>query len=162
MRTFCQAAYGTVEDFRRGLEVVGIPHPRAREQMQKEHKDKADSRDIFVAWNSGPNRTFPAKEFHYVVDPFEHESINEGTSPSKWVPRHEYGGGRFPIRLQVFLHAMAARCDDLAFGDYKEADKLEKTDGRWLHSEEVSKGGHANLLRLMVSKCAEPRWCRFA
>ena len=130
--------------------------------MQKEHQEKDDSLDEFEAWNSGPNRTFSAKEFDFVADPFKHESISEGTSPSEWVPRHEYGGGRFPIRLQVFLHAMAARCDDLAFGDYKEADKLEKTDGRWLHSEEVSKGGHANLLRLMVSKCAEPRWCRFA
>ena len=73
------------------------------------------------------------------MDPFEHESVSEGTSPSKWVPKHEYGGGRWPIRLQVLLHAMAARCDDLAFGDYKEVDKLEKTDGRWLHAEEVSK-----------------------
>ena len=40
--------------------------------MQKEHQEKDDSLDEFEAWNSGPNRTFSAKEFDFVADPFKH------------------------------------------------------------------------------------------
>lgn len=48
-----EAAYGSVGDFNRGLEVVGVPHPRAPEEMRKEFCDKEDSHDIFESWNSG-------------------------------------------------------------------------------------------------------------
>ena len=48
-----EAAYGSAQDFNRGLEVVGAPHPRAPEEMRKEFCEKADSRDTFESWNSG-------------------------------------------------------------------------------------------------------------
>ena len=48
-----EAAYGSAADFNRGLEVVGVPHPRAPEEMRKEFCAKKDSHDTFESWNSG-------------------------------------------------------------------------------------------------------------
>ena len=74
-----------------------------------------------------------------MVDPFTRESVCAGAPPSEWAPRCEYGGGRFPIRLQVFLHAFSALDHDkVQFGDYKEAHLLPEDDVRWLHPDEVS------------------------
>ena len=146
-----EAAFGTTADFHRGLEVVGVPHPRAREEMRKEHQEKDDSHDEFESWNSGRIFTCPATEWDFVVAPFKLESVSKHSPPSAWEPQHDYGGGRVPIRPEVILHAAAANRGDLAFGDYKRADDLEPSDGRWLHSEEVDQV-RVVLLRFVASQ----------
>lgn len=74
-----------------------------------------------------------------MVSPFEEGSVCAGTPPSKWTPRFEYGGERFPIRLEVFLHALSALDKNgVQFGDYKKAHLLPEDDVRWLHQDEVS------------------------
>ena len=138
-----EAAYGEVADFHTGLEVVGIPHPRTRDEMHKEHTQKADSQEEFEAWNSGKNVTTPQKEWDFVVEPFDPASVCAGTLPANWEPKHaDYGGNRAPIRLQVFLHATSATCASeqgvIAFGNYKHAGGLKDSDELWLHPEEVS------------------------
>ena len=138
-----EAAYGEVADFHTGLEVVGILHPRTRDEMHKEHTQKADSQEEFEAWNSGKNVTTPQKEWDFVVEPFDPASVCAGTLPANWEPKHaDYGGNRAPIRLQVFLHATSATCASeqgvIAFGNYKHAGGLKDSDELWLHPEEVS------------------------
>ena len=138
-----EAAYGEVADFHMGLEVVGIPHPRTRDEMHKEHTQKADSREEFEAWNSGKNVTTPQKEWDFVVEPFDPKSVRADASPAKWKPKHaDYGGNRAPIRLPVFMHATSATCASeqgvITFGNYKHADGLKDSDELWLHPEEVS------------------------
>ena len=82
-----EAAYGSVSDFHRGLEVVGVPHPKAPEMMIKEFKEKEDSREEFEAWNSGRNVTMPEKEIAFVVTPFKSVS-RENSNPAQqyWNP----------------------------------------------------------------------------
>ena len=55
------AAYGDVESFHKGLEVVGVPHNNILEHMRVEHTESKDSLKTFEAWNSGCNETTPAK-----------------------------------------------------------------------------------------------------
>ena len=125
-----------MSDFHRGLEVVGVPHPKAPEEMIKEFKEKEDSREEFEAWNSGKNVTMPEKEIAFVVTPFK--SVSKDVPPEKWEKTHDdFGGGREPIRLEVFNHATGARRNDLTFVDYKSADKREESDPLWLHPAEV-------------------------
>jgi hypothetical protein len=66
--------------------------------------------------------------------------------PKDWKPKHEYGGNRYPIRLEVFMHALSATEEgesgwagtkSTRFGEYKFADSLDKKDPRWLHAKEV-------------------------
>jgi hypothetical protein len=67
--------------------------------------------------------------------------------PEEWTPKHEYGGNRTPIRLEVFMHALSAKVEAesalagaesaTCFGEYKFASSLDKNDPRWLHAKEV-------------------------
>ena len=67
--------------------------------------------------------------------------------PKDWKPKHEFGGERNPIRLEVFMHVLsgteegesgsAGTKSATRFGDYKLADQLDKKDSRWLHAKEV-------------------------
>ena len=67
--------------------------------------------------------------------------------PKDWKPKHEYGGNRYPIRLEVFMHALSATEEGESgsegtksatrFGEYKLADSLDKKNPRWLHAKEV-------------------------
>ena len=56
-----EAAYGTKDDFHKGLEIIGQPHANTLEQLIKECQDSKDSNDEFEAWNSGKNVTTPKK-----------------------------------------------------------------------------------------------------
>ena len=74
-----------------------------------------DSNEEFEAWNSGRNVTTPKKELDFVMDPYgfkhrEREARAQGLrdnkdwqeqDPEEWTPKHEYGGHRTPIRLEV-------------------------------------------------------------
>jgi hypothetical protein len=68
--------------------------------------------------------------------------------PRDWKPKHEYGGNRNPIRLEVFMHALSAteegesgsagtKSAATRFGEYNLADSLDKkgpvgfTPKRW-------------------------------
>ena len=51
------AAYGTKDDFHKGLEVIGQAHPNTLEELIKECEMMRDSIDDFEAWNSGKNIT---------------------------------------------------------------------------------------------------------
>jgi hypothetical protein len=155
------ATYGSVTEYHRGLDVIGAPHPTIFDQMKIEAKEKLDSSDTFDAWNSGKNTTTPSKEWDFVYDPFE--SVSNDKPPSEWKLRHEYGGNRFPIRLQVFMHVCSATPmsqqmgaslldkDKTFFGDYKKAPDFAETHPRWLHLEEVSMV-KVLLLRLIKSQ----------
>jgi Ca2+-binding EF-hand superfamily protein len=143
------ASYGRVSDYDRGLDAIGTPHPNVLEHMKKEVTESPDSLKTFEAWNSGPNKTFPLKEWEFIYDPFTMVSKDK---PPKWWPlRHQYGGQRSPIRLQVFMHVLSAtpmsekmgaslfdKDKSFFFGDYKKAHELPETDARWLHLHEVS------------------------
>jgi hypothetical protein len=85
--------------------------------------------------------------------PREEDCVNcpkdwQEQDPKDWKPKHEYGGNRTPIRLEVFMHALSATSEDESiekgkdkeqqhYGDYKHAHKLDKSDARWLHAKEV-------------------------
>jgi Ca2+-binding EF-hand superfamily protein len=157
---FGTATYGAVGDYDKGLEAVGTPHPQIREHMRKETTESKDSVEIFEAWNSGSNKTFPAKEWDFAVEPFEQESISEDKHPSQWKLKHTYGGKRSPIRLQVFLHVLSARqmASGIRFGDYKKAHGLPFKDPRWLHLAEVS-FVKVVLLRLVNSQLGGVALC---
>ncbi len=150
---FGTATYGGVADYDKGLEAVGTPHPKVLEQMKKEATDGSDSKEIFEAWNSGSNKTFPAKEWDFVVEPYEKESISREKPPSEWKPKHEYGGKRIPIRLEVFLHVLSVMhmTSGIRFGVYKKAHELSLDDAHWLHVAEVS-FVKVVLLRLVKSQ----------
>ena len=136
-----EAIYGGVEDFDRGYGLIGVPKPRVMEGMRSEWKEMADSHDTFEAWNSGKNETTPAVEYDFVVEPFEPETVSEHSPPSAWQPKHKYGGGRTPLRLQVLCHAVGARSGQTTFDNYSQADTLDPSDPQWLHKEEVSDAG---------------------
>jgi hypothetical protein len=122
--------------------------------MKKETTQSKDSDIIFEAFNSGSNNTFPAKEWDFVTEPFTPESISKDKHPSEWKLQHDaYGGKRFPIRLQVFLHVFSAMqmVSGIRFGDYKNAHTREFKDPRWLHAAEVS-FVKVVLLRLVKSQ----------
>jgi Ca2+-binding EF-hand superfamily protein len=148
---FGTATYGGVADYFKGLEAVGTPHPHMMQHMKKEATQSEDSKDPFKAWNSGLNETFPRKEWDFVVEPFKRESIRKDKHPSEWELQHAYGGKRFPIRRQVFLHVLSAMASGIRFGDYKNADKREFEDPQWLHEAEVSLV-KVVLLRLIKSQ----------
>jgi hypothetical protein len=137
---FVTATYGLVSDYYRGLDAIGTPHPNILEHMKKETTNSPDSYDIFDSWNSGFIQTTPVKEWDLICEPFKPESVSKDISPRSWVLKHDYGGKRFPIRLQVFLHALSATqmSSGIRFGDYKKANELPETDARWLHQDEVS------------------------
>ncbi len=147
------ATYGGVADYDKGLQAVGFPHPKVLEQMKKETTEGSDSTQIFEAWNSGSNHTFPAKEWDFVVEPHKPESMSKDKHPSEWEPKHEYGGKRTPIRLQVFLHVLSVMHmpSGIRFGDYKKAHELPLDDAHWLHVAEVSVV-KVVLLRLVKSQ----------
>jgi Ca2+-binding EF-hand superfamily protein len=132
--------FGGVAEYDKGLEAVGTPHPNILEHMGKEATKSSDSKDIFRAWNSGPHDTFPEKEWDFVVEPFYPGSMSKDRPPSEWKPKHEYGGKRTPIRLEVFLHALSAMqmASGIRFGDYKRAHELPFENPQWLHVAEVS------------------------
>ena len=122
-----------------------------REQMAKEATESRDSNDIFEAWNSGSNQTFPAKEWDFVVEPYNPGSMSKDKPPSEWELKHEYGGKRTPIRLQVFLHVLSVKQNDIRFGGYKKAHELPFENPEWLHVAEVS-FVKVVLLRLVKSQ----------
>ena len=137
-----EAAYGTRDDFFAGLERVGVPHPKAPEEMQNEFTRMEDSEEPFESWNSGKILTTPAQELDFVMEPFQPESVSQDSPPCKWTRKHDYGGGRIPIRLEVFLHATCASWRGVRFGHFKCAyeyyDENGKRNPLWLHAEEVS------------------------
>jgi hypothetical protein len=137
---FGTATYGGVADYIKGLEAVGTPHPNILEHMGKEATERSDSAEIFEAWNSGSNKTFPAKEWDFVVNPFKRGSMSQDTPPSEWKLKHAYHGKRIPIRLEVFLHALSAMqmASGIRFGDFKKSHLLPFEDPQWLHPAEVS------------------------
>ena len=138
-----EAAFGDSEHFHKGLNMIGVPHPKIDEYMQKEFKEQQDSNDEFESWNSGKIVTNPSKEWDFVVEPFDTASIRKDKSPIEWQPKYTYGGSRTPIRLQVFLHALSAYSSDskggggVQFGEYKTACERECSDPLWLHEEEL-------------------------
>jgi len=146
-----EAAYGTKDDFHKGLEIIGQPHANTMEQLIKECQDSKDSNDEFEAWNSGKNVTTPKKELDFVMDPFGFKHSDnkdwQEKDPKDWKPKHEFGGKRTPIRLEVFMHALSAKEEAQSalagaesatrFGEYKFASSLDKNDPRWLHAKEV-------------------------
>jgi hypothetical protein len=129
--------------------------------MKMEAKNKPDSFVPFDAWNSGKNTTTAQKEWDFVCDPFI--SVSTDKRPSEWEERHDYGGNRSPIRLQVFMHAFSAipmskemgaslfEKGKTFFGDYTKAPEFASTDPRWLHLEEVS-SVQVVLMRLVKSQ----------
>jgi hypothetical protein len=134
------AAYGDKGDFDKGLEVLGLPRPNTLEELIKECQKKDDSNDDFEAWNSGKNVTNSSKELDFVVDPFDHFEGWQEQDLKDWKPKHQYGGKRIPIRLEVFRHVLSATAGAkiaTRFGDYKQAHTLDKSDPRWLHAKEV-------------------------
>jgi len=137
------AAFGKKDDFHKGLEVIGQPHPNTCEELIKECEKMRDSLEDFEAWNSGPNITNACKELRFIRDPFLRPEGWQDKDPSEWVPAHDYGGNRTPIRLEVFLHVLSAESSEtkgaptVRFGDYKMAHTLDKSDPRWLHEKEV-------------------------
>jgi hypothetical protein len=137
---FGTATYGRVADYFKGLEAVGTPHPHILEHMRKETNESKDSAENLEAWISCPIQTFPAREWDFVVEPFEPGSIRKDKHPSQWQLKHAYGGKRFPMRLQVFLHVLSARqmASGIRFGDYKKAYELPVDNPQWLHVAEVS------------------------
>ena len=86
-------------------QIIGQPHANTLEQLIKECQDSKDSNDEFEAWNSGKNVTTPKKELDFVMDPygFKHSDNKDWQEqdPEEWTPKHEYGGHRTPIRLEV-------------------------------------------------------------
>ena len=138
---FGTATYGAVADYEKGLDAVGTPHPNILEHMRMETTKSLDSKDIFEAWNSGSNETFPMKEWDFVVEPYKPVSISKDKHPSQWELKHDaYGGKRTPIRLQVFLHALSALqlASGIRFSDYKKAHELPFENPQWLHVAEVN------------------------
>lgn len=133
-----EAAFGSVEVFFRGLEVIGVPHPRTLEEARREFTEKEDSHDAFKSWNSGPIETTPNKEWDFVFEPFEPDSVSKASPPSAWQCKHDYGGGRWPMRRQVLSHAVGAKAGKTIFFNFREAHTLDQSDPQWLHKEEVS------------------------
>jgi Ca2+-binding EF-hand superfamily protein len=150
---FGTATYGEVGDYDKGLEAVGTPHPQIREHMRKEATESKDSKEFFEAWNSGSNKTFPEKEWDFVTEPFDPKSMSKDKHPTEWILKHDYGGKRSPIRLQVFLHVLSAMqtASGIRFGDYKKAHELPFENPQWLHVAEVS-FVKVVLLRLVKSQ----------
>ena len=112
------------------------------EEMEREFTKKPDSRKQFESWNSGKIETTPEKELDFVKEPFEPASVSDKSPPCQWKKKHDYGGGRTPTRLEVFLHATWAFRGDVRFGHFKCAYEYYYENGKrnplWLHPEEVS------------------------
>ena len=61
--------YGSLHSFYGGMQaIVGPPHPRVREQMEREHVEMVDSDEPFTAGNYGVTTT-SRTEFWFVADP---------------------------------------------------------------------------------------------
>ena len=82
-------------------QVLGQPHSNTLEELIRECQKLKDALDDFEAWNSGRNVTNSSKELDFVMDPFEPSEGWQEQDPEDWKPKHEYGGNRIPIRLQV-------------------------------------------------------------
>ena len=80
---------------------IGAVSSRLLSADQEELQKCKDSLDDFEAWNSGRNVTNSSKELDFVMDPFEPSEGWQEQDPEDWKPKHEYGGNRIPIRLQV-------------------------------------------------------------
>ena len=142
-----ETVYGTKDDFHKVLEIIDQPHANTLEQLIKECQDSKDSDDEFEAWNSGKNVTTPKKELDFIY--FKHSDNKDWQEkdPKDWKPKHEFGGKRNPIRLEVFMHALSAKEEPQSvlvgaesvtrFVEYKFAPSLDKNDPRWLHAKEV-------------------------
>jgi hypothetical protein len=81
--------------------VLGQPHSNTLEELIRECQKFKDALDNFDSWNSGKNVTNSSKELDFVMDPFEPSEGWQEQDPEDWKPKHEYGGNRIPIRLQV-------------------------------------------------------------
>jgi hypothetical protein len=90
-------------------QVLGQPHSNTLEELMRECQKCKDSLDSFTAWNSGPNITNSSKELDFVVEPFETPEGWQDQDPKDWKPKHEYGGNRIPIRLEVLMHVHLMR-----------------------------------------------------
>ncbi len=136
---YATATYGEVTAYAEGLSAIGTPHPNILEQMKKESTEGPDATDIFRAWNSGPNDTLSLKEWDFLYEPFVPASVSQHKPQREWKLKHDYGGNRFPIRLEVFMHVLSAihMASGIRFGDYKKAHELPETDPQWLHPDEV-------------------------
>ena len=139
-----EATYGPISAFHMGVNILGVPHPQIFQEMKNELVDEGKGAGkTFEAWNSGRNVTTTAKEWDFVVEPYDPSTVKAEVDPAAWRPKHDnYGGERKPIRLQVFAHACSARDvkasgETVAYDKYKEAYKLPRDDPRWLHLEEV-------------------------
>ena len=78
--------------------------------------------------------------------------MSKDKPPTEWETKHEYGGKRTPIRLQVFLHVLSVMmASGIRFGDYKKAHELPFENPQWLHVAEVS-FVKVVLLRLVKSQ----------
>ena len=155
-----EAAFGSVKDFFGGLEVIGVPHPRTLEEARREFTEKEDSHNAFKSWNSGPIETDPYKEWEFVFEPFVPDSVSKDSPPSAWQCKHDYGGGRWPMRPQVLSHAVGAKSGKTIFVNFREAPHLDQSDPQWLHKEEVSHVPEAQpAQRAPVYKLLQRRPC---
>jgi len=87
-------------------QVLGQPHPKTLEELIREGQKFKDSRDDFKA---GPNFTNSSKELDFVMDPYETTEGWQEQDPEDWKLKHEYGGNRIPIRLEVLIHVHLMR-----------------------------------------------------
>jgi len=78
------AAYGNKDDFHKGLEVLGQPHPNTLEELIRECQKFKDSLDDFKA---GPNFTNSSKELDFVMDPYETTEGWQEQDPEDWKTR---------------------------------------------------------------------------
>ena len=90
-------------------QVLGQPHPNILEELMKECQKCQDALDDFEAWNSGKNVTNSSKELDFVFDPYEKTEGWQEKDPEEWEPKHDYGGNRTPIRLEVLMHVHLMR-----------------------------------------------------
>lgn len=87
--------------------------------------------------DTGKNESTTAIEWDFVAEPFKPESVSKEAPPSAWEKKHDYGGGRTPLRIQVFSHAVGAKSGKTIFANFRDAHTLGRSDPQWLHVEEV-------------------------
>ena len=63
--------------------------------------------------------------------------MSKDAPPSAWEPKHDFGGGRAPLRIEVFSHAVGAKRGATIFASFRDAHRLDPSDPQWLHEEEV-------------------------
>jgi hypothetical protein len=70
--------FGGLEDFEKGVrELVGAPHPMVWDEINKEHRHKADSKRVFCPGNNDIF-TCPENEFLIVIDPKKGKEVSQG------------------------------------------------------------------------------------